>query len=149
MPRGPLHLKWADSHEWIHTKRFTPSVVCARLRPTAPLALQLSTVAMCRDMSADPPIPDEFDEARVLLFLRPNRWVSIDVGSYKLFAFNWVVTLIASSVLWLVVSASREARARASRAPCERPDAPGRRPTHRRARRSSLSRLPGPAEHDV
>ena len=33
-------------------------------------------------------VPETFDEQRVLQFVRRNRWVSVSVGSYKLFAFN-------------------------------------------------------------
>ena len=51
-------------------------------------------------MSSD---PAEFDEERILQFIRPNRWISYSVGSYKLFAFNWVVSGVASLVLWLIV----------------------------------------------
>ena len=45
----------------------------------------------------------EFDEERILQFIRPNRWVSKSIGNYKLFAFNWVVSGVASVVLWLIV----------------------------------------------
>eukprot|EP00854_Cymbomonas_tetramitiformis_P017014 gene17014-20227_t len=43
---------------------------------------------------------EEFDEAKFLEHVRLNRWVSMDVAGMRLFRFNWVVSLMASVVLW-------------------------------------------------
>ena len=39
------------------------------------------------------------DEA-IEQFVRPSRWVKLDVGGFRIFRFNWLVTLLASLVLW-------------------------------------------------
>ena len=41
-----------------------------------------------------------FTEEDVLLTLRRNRWLSLSVGGRQVLQMNWVVSLIASSLLW-------------------------------------------------
>ena len=41
-----------------------------------------------------------FTEEDVLLTLRRSRWLSLSVGGRKVLQMNWVVSLIASSLLW-------------------------------------------------
>mmetsp|Transcript_19244 Transcript_19244/g.26631 ORF Transcript_19244/g.26631 Transcript_19244/m.26631 type:complete len:801 (-) Transcript_19244:111-2513(-) len=39
-------------------------------------------------------------EENILKFVRPNRWMSINIGDYALIRCNWVVSLIATIFLW-------------------------------------------------
>ena len=41
-----------------------------------------------------------FTESDVLLTLRRSRWLSLSIGGRKVVQMNWVVSLIASSLLW-------------------------------------------------
>lgn len=56
------------------------------------------------DETAPAADPTVFGEADVLRHLRRNRWLSITTpDGYKLFAMNWVVTVIASVGLWAFI----------------------------------------------
>mmetsp|Transcript_5261 Transcript_5261/g.13385 ORF Transcript_5261/g.13385 Transcript_5261/m.13385 type:complete len:807 (+) Transcript_5261:137-2557(+) len=46
------------------------------------------------------PETDFNDEAELMKFVRASRWISVDVGAYRLLRLNWVTTLMASIVLW-------------------------------------------------
>jgi hypothetical protein len=48
-------------------------------------------------------IVDFSDEENVKKFVRPSRWLAIDLGSFKVARFNWVVFTLASIVLWAFV----------------------------------------------
>mmetsp|Transcript_5419 Transcript_5419/g.6237 ORF Transcript_5419/g.6237 Transcript_5419/m.6237 type:complete len:908 (-) Transcript_5419:199-2922(-) len=43
---------------------------------------------------------DTEEYKQFLTHVRPNRWIEVDVGEYRLFRFNWVTSLIASVMLW-------------------------------------------------
>jgi choline-glycine betaine transporter len=48
--------------------------------------------------------PLDFEqEENILKFVRPSRWVSVDVCGFRLLRINWVVTIMASLVLWAFV----------------------------------------------
>lgn len=48
-------------------------------------------------------IVDYSDEENVKKWVRPSRWLAIDLGSFKVARFNWVVFTLASIVLWSFV----------------------------------------------
>jgi len=43
-------------------------------------------------------------EDNIKHFVRPNRWLSINVGNYRLVRLNWVTTTIASFVMWAFIA---------------------------------------------
>lgn len=45
-------------------------------------------------------IDDFSQEENIKRFVRPNRWLSLDVGGIRLLRLNWVTTLLASAVMW-------------------------------------------------
>ncbi|KAJ1490011.1 hypothetical protein T484DRAFT_1778338 [Baffinella frigidus] len=45
---------------------------------------------------------DWHDEETVKKFVRPNRWIAIDLCSYRVLRANWVVFGIASLFMWAV-----------------------------------------------
>ncbi|EKX40613.1 hypothetical protein GUITHDRAFT_88699 [Guillardia theta CCMP2712] len=49
------------------------------------------------------PIVDFNLEENLLQYVRPSRWVSINVGNFPLLRFNWVVSLLASAILWVFI----------------------------------------------
>jgi len=49
------------------------------------------------------PIVDYAVEANVLQHVRANRWLALDIGSFRVARFNWVVFTFASAVLWAFV----------------------------------------------
>eukprot|EP00961_Rhodomonas_salina_P298693 3938301-Rhodomonas_salina.1 len=51
-----------------------------------------------------PPV-DFADEKQLLKHIRPNRWVSVDIGTFRFLRLNWVVTALATIVLWSFVIA--------------------------------------------
>jgi len=48
-------------------------------------------------------IVDYAVEANVLQHVRMNRWLALDIGSFRVARFNWVVFTFASAVLWAFV----------------------------------------------
>ncbi|KAJ1486024.1 hypothetical protein T484DRAFT_1791271 [Baffinella frigidus] len=54
------------------------------------------------DVVHNQPSKDWHNEAEVMLFMRPSRWLKIDMFSHRLIRANWVVFSIASLFLWLV-----------------------------------------------
>jgi choline-glycine betaine transporter len=48
-------------------------------------------------------IVDFGDETEITKFMRPNRWLKIDIGGFKVCRFNWVVFTFASIILWAFV----------------------------------------------
>mmetsp|Transcript_30151 Transcript_30151/g.71391 ORF Transcript_30151/g.71391 Transcript_30151/m.71391 type:complete len:487 (+) Transcript_30151:79-1539(+) len=48
------------------------------------------------------PFKDWHDEATVLEYVRPNRWMSLDLCSRQAIRCNWVVFSIASFVMWII-----------------------------------------------
>jgi len=54
------------------------------------------------DMSKEPEKPPDFDnnEEDLLRFVRPNRWLSVDIRGVKLIRCNWVVSAMATAFLW-------------------------------------------------
>ncbi|EKX48971.1 hypothetical protein GUITHDRAFT_68154 [Guillardia theta CCMP2712] len=49
------------------------------------------------------PIVDFNLEENLLQYVRPSRWVAINVGDFPLLRFNWVVSLLASVILWVFI----------------------------------------------
>jgi len=49
------------------------------------------------------PIVDYAVEANVLEHVRANRWLALDIGSFRVARFNWVVFSCASAILWAFV----------------------------------------------
>jgi len=45
-------------------------------------------------------------EENILKFVKPSKWVSVDIKGKPFLRFNWVVTLLASIVLWAFVIAA-------------------------------------------
>jgi len=43
------------------------------------------------------------DESNILRFVRPSRWVSVDIAGYPMLRMNWVSSGLASLVLWTFV----------------------------------------------
>ena len=48
-------------------------------------------------------IVDYSDEKNILKHVRRNRWLAIDVGSFRVCRFNWVVFACSSAILWAFV----------------------------------------------
>lgn len=53
--------------------------------------------------------PDFSKDETILKFVVPNRWVSVDINHVPFLRFNWVVTLLASIVLWVFVAVALDA----------------------------------------
>jgi len=51
-----------------------------------------------------PPV-DFADEKNLIKHIRPNHWIAVDIGAVRFIRLNWVVTLLASIVLWAFVIA--------------------------------------------